>query len=104
MSRGKDGSKLFLETRTVAAQRAYLNALVEWDGVLHKASCPVCRPEGWSEDESARRCETAEIEKERCRLIFRGLCDDLGYVPAGYGVTLPDSDFPCCRREALRTS
>ncbi|MBD3849127.1 hypothetical protein IED13_25795 [Bosea sp. SSUT16] len=95
MPKGKDRGLPSLETQAVAAHRAYLDALVSWDAALHMATCPICRPEGWSEAEGSRRCDTAEIEKERCRRLFRDLCDDLGYVPSGHGLALPDEKRSC---------
>ncbi|AEI04702.1 hypothetical protein OCA5_pOC16701350 (plasmid) [Afipia carboxidovorans OM5] len=78
-----------LEARTIAAHRAYLDALVAWELAVHQAACPICRPEQMSEDEHSRCCDTAEAEKERCRIAFRDLCQELGFVPTGHGIKLP---------------
>jgi hypothetical protein len=94
----KGRSQKLREARVVAAQRAYLDALVEWERMLHQIVCPACRPDGVSDAEQARRCRRAEAEKERLRLIFRDLCDELGYVPEGHGIALPDEGQSCCRQ------
>ncbi len=97
MSRGRDRGQPSVETQAVAAQRAYLEALAAWDRTLHLMNCPICRPPEWSAEEGTRRCEAAEAEKERRRIVFRDLCDRLGYVPTGHGITLPDDSWPCLR-------
>lgn len=83
-----------LVVRAVAAHRAYLDALAEWERVYHTANCPACRQGPATEKEHALHCASAEMEKERRRVVFRNLCDELGYVPAGYGVTFPGTECP----------
>jgi hypothetical protein len=65
---------------------------------LAMATCPICRPEGLTEEEHALRCDSADTEKERRRVAFRDLCDDLGYVPKGYGVKLAPETKSCPNR------
>lgn len=83
-----------LESQTVAAHRAYVEALAAWEKVVHMASCPICRPEGLTDKDHERRCDSAELEKERRRIAFRDLCDELGYVPEGHGIGLRTSTCP----------
>jgi len=73
-----------LEQRTIAAHRAYIDALVAWESAIRAAA-----PETGSREDRERRCESAKAEKERCRVAFRDLCNKLGYVPSGHGVGLP---------------
>ncbi len=88
-----------LETQAIAAHRAYVDALVAWERTIHRATCPVCRPEGLSDDEQGRQCDVAEADKERCRVAFRDLCDELGYVPKGHGIGVPaDDQSRFCRK------
>jgi len=87
-----------LESQTVAAHRAYVEALAAWEKVVHMASCPICRPEGLTDKDHERRCDSAELEKERRRVAFRDLCDELGYVPEGRGIELPAPSCPAGRR------
>jgi hypothetical protein len=83
-----------LELEAVAAHRDYVEALASWERALHTASCPACRPEGTTEEEHLLRCASAEAEKERRRVVFRDLCDELGYVPDGHDVALPPDGCP----------
>lgn len=89
----QDGS---LEARTVAAHRAYLDALVAWERAIHRASCPICGSDDRSEDERIRHCEAAEVEKELRRVTFRDLCAKLGFVPKSHGTALPPENQACC--------
>ncbi len=92
MASGKERRDNSLESRTVAAHRAYVEALAEWERAFHAASGPACATEAATDRERQRRCACAEAEKERRRVVFRDLCDELGYVPGGYGVGLPPAD------------
>nr|WP_246544883.1 hypothetical protein [Ancylobacter dichloromethanicus] len=74
-----------MEQRTIAAHRAYIDALVAWENAIRSSSSPDVS----SPDAHQRRCLTARAEKERCRVAFRDLCDELGYIPFGHGVGLP---------------
>jgi hypothetical protein len=80
--------------RAVAAHRAYVDALAEWERAFHAANCPDCRNEPATEEEHALHCASAEAEKERRRVVFRDLCDELGYVPEGHGITFPGAECP----------
>ncbi|MEH6953003.1 hypothetical protein V4R08_17415 (plasmid) [Nitrobacter sp. NHB1] len=86
-----------LEARTIAAQRAYVTALVTWERSVHSATCPACRSEHVSAEQQQRLCDAAEAEKEHCRAAFRDLCDQLGFVPTGHAIGLPVEDQSCCR-------
>lgn len=85
-----------LEQRTIIAHRAYLGALIAWERTVHRMSCPICGPGALSEDERARSCEAAQAEKESRRVAFRDLCDELGFVPADPGISLPPKENTCC--------
>jgi hypothetical protein len=81
-----------LESRTAAAHRAYLEALADWEHAFDVANCPACRAAAATDRERAHRCAAAEAEKERRRVVFRDLCDELGYVPRGRGAALPATE------------
>ncbi len=83
-----------LESQAVDAHRAYVAALAEWERAFHTANCPACRLGDATDSEHAARCAFAEAEKERRRLVFRDLCDELGYIPVGHGVALPSTECP----------
>jgi len=93
--RGTERTPKSLEMEAVAAHRAYVEALAAWEHVFHLASCQICRPEGLSDEEHIARCASAETEKERRRIAFRELCDELGYVPSGHGVKLSPAQKHC---------
>ena len=63
-----------LEARTIAAHRTYLEALTTWERLFE------ADPRGLDEAHAAA-CETAEARKETCRIAFRDLVDELGYLP-----------------------
>jgi hypothetical protein len=63
------------------------------------ATCPHCRPDGVSVAEHQQREEMAEVEKERRRIIFRNLCDDLGYLPKREAVSIPREDETWCPKQ-----
>jgi hypothetical protein len=94
MARTTERRESSIESQAVAAHRAYVEALAEWERVLHASDCPTCRPEGTTDQEHTLRCTSAEAEKERRRVCFRDLCDELGYVPHGHGVALPAENCP----------
>jgi hypothetical protein len=91
VARGKERRDVSLESQAIAAHRAYVEALVEWERAFHAANCPACEPDDAGDRGRALRCASAEAEKERRRVVFRDLCDELGYLPAGHGVTLPNT-------------
>jgi hypothetical protein len=83
-----------LESQAVAAHRAYVEALAEWERAYREMSLQACRREATGGEALALRCASAEAEKERRRVVFRDLCEALGYVPGGHGVALPPSGCP----------
>jgi hypothetical protein len=85
-----------LVARTVQAHRAYVAALSTFESSVHLATCPACRSAGVTVEEYVRRSSAAEAEKERKRVVFRGLCDELGYVPEGHGVAVAPLGCPLC--------
>jgi hypothetical protein len=88
---GKERRDVSLESQAVAAHRAYVEALAEWERAFHEANRPACETDDAGDRERALRCASAEAEKERRRIVFRDLCDELGYLPAGHGVALPNT-------------
>lgn len=72
-----------LEAQTIAAHRAYIEALTEWERLVE------ADPTG-SDEAHAAACEDAEGHKENCRIAFRDLVDKLGYVPQS-DAALPNS-------------
>lgn len=94
MARARKRRDSSLESQAIAAHRAYVEALASWERALHTANCPACSPEGTTEEERLLGCASARAEKERRRVVFRDLCDELGYVPAGHGVALPPDGCP----------
>jgi len=72
-----------LEERTREAHRDYLEALRQWEDVRRLAICTrdICVDDSLNERQI--RCNDAEARKERRRIAFRNLCDELGYLPAG---------------------
>lgn len=94
MASGKERRDVSLESQAVAAHRAYVEAMAEWERAFHAANCPACKTDGAGDRKRALRCASAEAEKERRRVTFRDLCDELGYLPEGHGVTLPNAECP----------
>jgi hypothetical protein len=94
VARARELQESSLESQAIAAHRAYVEALAEWEREFHAASCPACRPECTTQEEHLLRCAFAEAEKERRRVVFRDLCDELGYLPDGHGVALPPEGCP----------
>jgi hypothetical protein len=82
-----------LESQTAAAHRAYLEALADWERAFDAANRPAGGTDLAADRESALRC-AAEAEKERRRVVFRDLCDELGYVPRRRGVAVPSTECP----------
>ena len=64
-----------LVSRTIAAHRAYLRALLEWERLIDST------PE-ISDPEVRLACARAEVHKETCRRVFRDLIDELGFLPS----------------------
>jgi hypothetical protein len=89
VARARERRSRALESQAVAAHRAYVEALAEWERAFQAAHGPACEADDARGRTRALRCASAEAEKERRRLVFRDLCDELGYVPVGHGVALP---------------
>ena len=79
-----------LEERAVDAQRTYVAALVALERARHEASCSTCGVGAMTAGDLARAWRAAEDHKEKCRRAFSDLCNELGYIPQGHGVALPD--------------
>ena len=101
VAQGRPQSDDELAARTIAAHRSYLNALIVWERALHAIGCNLCQPPGLSSQELVEIAEHAEAEKERWRVAFRDLTAELGYVPRGEGIALPDQEHGCeCQESA----
>ena len=87
---------LSLEHRTVTAHWAYLDALVFLERVRHRAECATCAAAARDETRGGETIDGAERLKEACRLRFRDLLGELGYLPSGLSSTLPASDEAVC--------
>ena len=70
-----------LEARTIAAHRAYIDALNAWERLVEASEMET----GF---EHQRACADAEARKEEHRVVFRGLLDELGYLPSLSGPKL----------------
>jgi hypothetical protein len=81
-----------LEERTREAHRDYLEALRQWEDVrrLLSGTRNICADDPLNERQI--RCNNAEARKERRRIAFRNLCDELGYLPAGLKVEVRAED------------
>lgn len=83
-----------LEARAVGAHRAYVVALVALEDAIHRRSKAMAAADREAFDDGADFCHEAELRKEACRIAFRDLIDQLGYVPKGQGIALPsEPDF-----------
>ena len=92
MAPGRPQSDDNLAVRAIAAHRSYLDALVAWERALHAIECDHCRPRGTPPEELIDIAGQAEAEKERWRVAFRDLTAELGYIPRGEGIALPDQE------------
>lgn len=88
-----------LEGRAVEAHKVYVDALVAWERVIHMATCPRCRPDGISSAEHQEQQDLAEAEKERRRIVYRDLCNVLGYFPTRKDVAIPREDETWCPKQ-----
>lgn len=82
-----DGESEVLKPRTIAAHRAYIEAFTAWERLVENG------PMG-SDEDHAEVCAAAEARKETCRLAFRDLVDELGYVPSRSDIGLRDNGSP----------
>jgi hypothetical protein len=90
-----------LEVETIAAHRAYLQALLAWERTAHEAACPICGSKTTSAEDYERAIVATEAHKEACRVRFRDLVDQLGYVPRREDLALPDERYsPVCGSRA----
>lgn len=69
-----------LEVRTIAAHRAYIDALTAWERLVEASE---------AETGVERTCADAEARKEERRVAFRDLLDELGYLPSLNGPSIP---------------
>ncbi len=70
-----------LEVRTIAAHRAYIDALTAWERLVEAS-------EAETGVEHERTCAEAEVRKEERRVAFRDLLDELGYLPSLNGPSI----------------
>ena len=82
-ARGLSKQYFDLERRTISARDAYREALLAWEEADHRCTCIVCRGTAVSRAEQQVMTRAAEVEKERLRVLFRDLCDELGSIPSG---------------------
>lgn len=73
------GSDEAFERRVIAAHAAYIAALTAYERLFHDAMSWFAIHEG------AAACQ----HKETCRVAFRDLLDELGYLPFGLTAALP---------------
>lgn len=85
-----------LERRTIAAHRAYIEALVALERVRHAAACPVCAASVTRDADPTDAYGPAALRKEACRAAFRALLDELGRMPTSLSAALPSRDERAC--------
>lgn len=90
-----------LATRVIAAHRTYILALLACEKAVHEVDCPICGPTAGSRDERLIRALKSATDKEACRVVFRDLLNELGSLPEGLTIPLPDSEDWSCRARAL---
>ena len=95
MAQGRPQPNESLAIRAIAAHHSYLNALVAWEHALHAMECDLCRPRDASADDLVEIADQAEAEKERRRVAFRNLTAELGCIPRGEGIALPEQEHGC---------
>lgn len=79
-----------LERSAIAAHTAYIEALAIYERLFDgTTSCPEV------DRDRENACEAAGEWKEMCRVAFRDLLDQLGYLPRGLTATLHAS-VRCC--------
>ena len=94
MDAAADG-KQTLEQRTVAAHRAYLDALIVLERIAHAATCPKCATIEFADVEPTQAHATADAHKEVCRTAFRDLLGQLGQIPRNLTAALPKDEARC---------
>lgn len=87
-----------LELMIVAAHRAYLTALVDWEQASHEADCGECRCRDITPEDYRLLCEELAAETTRRRALFMNLWDDLGFLPKPLLVKIPAGDRACAQR------
>ena len=91
MELGRDARCGDLESRTVEAHRAYLDAFIAWETIEHGRACSAkIDRDRESSANMADACDEAERRKETSRVAFRDLINQLGYLPKIRGIKLPD--------------
>ena len=95
---GAAGVAPTLEQRTVAAHRAYLDALIVLERIGHAATCPKCAPVEFAHIERTQAYVCAEARKEVCRIAFRDLLGQLGYMPRKLTAALPKGEAWCTKQ------
>ena len=96
---GAPGVTPTLEQRTVAAHRAYLDALIVVERIAHAATCPKCAPIEFAHVERTQAYASADAHKEVCRTAFRDLLGQLGHIPRELTAALPKREA-CCTKQA----
>lgn len=88
-----------LEQRTVAAHRAYLDALIVLERIAHASTCPKCAPIEFADVEQTQAYAIADAHREVCRTAFRDLHGQLGHIPRNLTAALPKREA-CCTKQA----
>ncbi len=92
-----DGTRA-LEQRTIAAHRAYLDALIVLERIAHAATCPKCAPTEFADVAPTQAHSTADAHKEVCRTAFRDLLGQLGHIPRELTAALPKGEAWCTKQ------
>lgn len=99
MTAAVDSQSSDLEARAIQAHRAYILALIAWEDTVHYLAKPTGRFDRKASDDIGASVE-AELRKETCRIAFRDLIDELGYLPKRLGIALPtEPDFDTTKPE-----
>ncbi len=89
MKKDADPETSDLEKRTVEAHRSYIAALAELEEIELLLCRSSCKDQN-SLEKYQQSYRSAEERKEKLRVVFRDLCNELGYIPQGYGIGLPE--------------
>ncbi len=92
-----------LEQRTVAAHRAYLDALIVLERIAHAETCPKCAPIEFAHVERTQAYATADARKEVCRTAFRELLGQLGHIPRNLTAALTKREARCTNKQRTMT-